>query len=316
MKKTLIRRLILFFALSLPAFAAAYPSQNVNIILGASPGGPTDLTVRALIDSIPAGIVPSGISFTVTNMPDGSGLVAANRVTSSPKDGYTLGIVNVDLLNNIVRKNTTITIDQYIPLVFTQADPYLLLVRKDAPCKTFRELVEYIKARPGEVMFGDSGPGSSPHVAIVGMQRGLGLDININGYDNNLESTLAVLNGECQATVAHASAAVGYLQSGDVIPLAVTSPERLSLYPDVPGMGEVYPEIADVKALSMVCVAALAGTDPAAIDFLANAFGQSVRTEKFTKQLERLHSQPVTPLSVREMAEFFARQMEFLESQL
>ena len=81
-------------------------------------------------------------------------------------------------------------------------------------------------------------------------------------------------------------------------------------------MGELYREMADLRALSMVCVAGLSGTDPAAIDFLAGAFRQAVRTEKFTRQLERLQSQPITPMSVEEMTAFFAAQIKFLKSQL
>ena len=298
------------------AVHAAYPTRSISIVLGASPGGPTDLTVRSLVDCIPEGIIPAGVTFNIINMPGGSGLVAANRVVSSPKDGYTLGIINIDLLNNIVRKNTPITLDQYVPLVFTQADPYLVLVRKDAPYKTFRELVDYIRANPGKVMFGDSGSGSAPHLAIVGMEKALNLQVAINSYDNNLASTVAVLNGECQATVSHASAAIGYLQSGDVIPLAVTSPDRISLFPDVPGMGELYTEMKDLRTLSAVCVAGMAEAPQEATNFLRNAFLQSISTDRFKKRLEDLHSAPINIITPEQMNEFFAGQIEFLNSQL
>ena len=316
MKKCALMVLAALLTLAVAAEAASFPTKNINIVLGASPGGPTDLTVRALVDCIPEGVVPSGAGFTIINMPGGSGLVAANRVVSSPKDGYTLGIVNIDLLNNIVRKNTPITLDQYVPLVFTQADPYLVLVGKDAPYKTFKELVEYIRAHPGEVMFGDSGTGSAPHLAIVGMEKALDLKVEINGYDNNLASTVAVLSGECQVTVAHASAAVGYLQSGDVIPIAVTSPERLSLFPDVPGMGEVYPELKDLRTLSAVCVAGMSEAPKEATDFLRDAFSKSIKTELFNKRLADLHSAPITILTPEQMETFFSGQIVFLESQL
>ncbi len=316
MRKGILFMFAAMFLVSFAAPAASYPGKNINIILGSSPGGPTDLTVRALADCIPEGIMPAGVTFTITNMPGGSGLVAATKVVSSAKDGYTLGIVNIDLLNNIVRKNTPITLDQYVPLVFTQADPYLVLVRKDAPYKTFKELVEYIKAHPGEVMFGDSGTGSSPHLAIVGMEKALGLKVEINGYDNNLASTVAVLNGECQVTVAHASAAIGYLKSGDVLPLAVTSPERLSLFPDVPGMGELYPELKNLRTLSAVCVAGMSAAPQEATDFLRNAFLKSISTDKFQKRLADLQSAPITIITPEQMADFFAGQIEFLKSQL
>jgi tripartite-type tricarboxylate transporter receptor subunit TctC len=317
MRKGVLLALVALFVLSINVQAGTFPNKNISIVLGASPGGPTDLTVRALVDCIPNGVMPAGIGFTIINMPGGSGLVAANRVISSAKDAYTLGIINIDLLNNMVRKYTEITLDQYVPLVFTQADPYLILVDKRAPYKTFKELVEYIKANPGEVVFGDSGIASSPHLAIVAMEKALGLDIIINGYDNNLASTVAVMNGEANVSVAHASAAIGYLQSGDVIPLAVTSPERLSLFPDVPGMGEVYPgELAEVRTLSAVCVAGLAGANPEDLEFLRSAFLQSIKTEKFNRRLETLQSQPINITTPQQMNEFFAAQIEFLKTQM
>ena len=295
--------------------AGGYPERNVGVIVPYGAGGTTDLATRALLDSVKPGEIPSGASFVVANMPGGSGLVGVNKLATSAKDGYTIGAVNCDFLLNVVRGNTQLSLADFIPLVFVQADPYLVLVGSDAPYKTFPELLDYIKNHPGEVIFGDSGPGAVPHLAVTAIEKSFGVSVQTISYDNSLQSSLAVVNGECHVTISHPSAASGQLKAGALIPLAVSSNQRLSNFPDVPAIGELYKEAADMRILSWISIAALAGTPPDVVSYLQRIFSESVRSAAFNSKLTTFQSQPITILTADDMSRFFAEQTEYYKKQ-
>jgi tripartite-type tricarboxylate transporter receptor subunit TctC len=297
------------------AFAGAYPERNVSVIVPYGAGGTTDLATRAMLDSVKPGEIPSGVSFIVVNMPGGSGLVGVNKFSTSAKDGYTIGTVNCDFLLNVVRGATPLSLANFIPLVFVQADPYLVLVRSDAPYKTFQQLLDHIKANPGEVIFGDSGPGAVPHLAVTAIEKSFGVSVQTISYDNSLESSLAVVNGESHVTISHPSAASGQLKAGALIPLAVTSNQRLANFPDVPAIGEIYKEAADMRILSWISIAALDGTPPEIVSYLQRIFSESVRSKAFNDKLTTFQSQPISILTADDMAKFFAEQTEYYKKQ-
>ena len=314
--KKLCAMIVVLFALSLSVVALDYPKKNVTVIVPYGAGGTTDLSVRALIDSIPDGEVPKGVSFLVTNMPGGSGLLGMNKYVTSKKDGYTIGLVNCDFLLNSVKGVTPLKLEQFVPLVFVQADPYLVLVKADAPYQTFQEFVEYVRANPGKVKMGDSGSGTVPYFAIVAMQKALGLDVKTMSYDTSLESTLAVVRDEVQATVAHSGACIGQLEAKTVKALAVTSNERLTLFPEIPAIGELYSEASEMRVLSWIAVAALEGTPPEILDYLRGIFTKSVKSDAFKTRIKAFHMQEVNMFTSEDMNAFFEGQAAYYKKNL
>ncbi len=308
--------LFLAFAAS-TVFALDYPTKNITINVPYAAGGTTDLSTRALLDSIPSGTLPSGVSFVVVNMPGGSGLVGTTKFSTAKKDGYNLGIVNCDFLLNIVRGATPLKLDQFVPLAFIQADPYLVLVRDDSPHKTYQDLVNYIKANPDQVKVADSGPGSVPHLAAVAMMKAHKISMKTMGYDNSLEGTMSVVNGETDFVISHSSAASGQLKAGKVRPLAVTSNKRLTLFPDVPSIGELYPaEAGDMQVLSWISIAALSGTDQGVIDWLRTTFKKGSSTDAYREKMKNFQMQDVSHFTPEDMMKFFAEQAEYYKKQL
>lgn len=317
MKKALLTVVLCLFALSATTYAIDYPTKNININVPYAAGGTTDLSTRALTDSIPSGVMPSGVSFVITNMPGGSGLVGTTNFSTARKDGYRLGIVNCDFLLNIVRGATQLKLEQFVPLAFIQADPYLVLVRNDAPYKTYQDLVNHMKANPDALKCADSGPGSVPHLAALAMMKAHKISMKTMGYDNSLEGTMAVVNGEADFVISHSSAASGQLKAGTVRPLACTSNERLTLFPDVPAIGELYPaEAGDMKVLSWIAVAALAGTPQERIDWLRDTFNKSAKTDAYKDKLKNFQMQDVSHFTADDMQKFFAEQAEYYKKQL
>ena len=124
--------------------------------------------------------------------------MGATQFTNAAADGYTIGVLNCDLVLNNVMGNTDITYDQFAPLACIENDPYLFVVSKDAPYQTFEEFVEYAKANPGTVTVADTGSGAAPHLAYLALVQDLGLDLKTVAYDSAADSVVAVVSGEVQ----------------------------------------------------------------------------------------------------------------------
>ena len=273
---------------------AAYPAEDVTIIVPYGAGGTTDLTTRGLLDAISEDTKTDGMNFLISNVAGGSGLIGATQFANSDPDGYTLGIVNCDLVLNGFLGNTDISVDQFVPLVALQADPYAVLVSKDSPFNTFEELIDYVLAHPGEVALGDTGIGTTTHLAEVAMNKFIGTDFKSIAYDSSADSVIAVVSGEVTATITHTSAATGQLDAGAVRMLAVTSNERLSTYPDVPSIGELYEEAADMQILSWILVAASKDVDADSIAYLQDTFGKAVQSDKFKNTIKNFYMQEIS----------------------
>lgn len=291
---------------------AAYPSKNVSIIVPYSAGGTSDLCVRGVLNAIPSNALPKNVNLVVSNLPGGAGLVGINKLVGSPNDGYTLGSVNCDFLLNSCLGNTDLTLDKFIPLACIEKDPYLIVIKSDAPYKTFKEFIEYAKANPGKVTIGDTGDGAVPHLAVTAMEKLLGVTFKTVSYDSSGDSVVAVVSGEVDATVTVPSPALGQLQAGTIVPITVTAKERLTSYPDVPTIGEVYPEASDMQVISWICLAALADTDDGNIQFLKDTLSKAVTSDTFKQTLENSHMQEIN-MNDEELAQFIKDQTAFYQ---
>ena len=108
-----------------------YPTKDITVVVPYGAGGTTDLCVRGVLDAVPDDVIST--NFMVSNVTGGSGLVGATQFTNAAADGYTIGVLNCDLVLNNVMGNTDITYDQFAPLACIENDPYLFVVSKDAP---------------------------------------------------------------------------------------------------------------------------------------------------------------------------------------
>lgn len=291
-----------------------YPTKDITVIVPYGAGGTTDLCVRGVLDAVPDGTISS--NFMVSNVAGGSGLVGATQFVNAAADGYTIGVLNCDLVLNNVLGNTDITSDRFVPLACIENDPYLFIVSKDAPYQTFEEFVEYAKTNPGTVTVADTGSGAAPHLAYLALVQDLGLDLKTVSYDSAADSVVAVVSGEVQAAITASGAAVGQMDGGNIVPLAVTSNERLSTYPDVPAMGELYTELADMQVNSWIMLAVNADTDPAIVSFLQDAFAPAAVSDAYRATQEGFFFQPVEEMSNEDMLSFVASQHDYYTSLL
>lgn len=162
---------------------ADYPKENITVIVPYSAGGPTDMSVRALLDAA-SKYLPSGVSFMPENQTGAGGLIGMSATAASDNDGYTLGPIAVDLLMMKYEGKTQLGLDSFVPLAATMADPYgLLVAANNGKYDSVEEFVAYCKAHPGEVTVGNSGVGTATHLAAIAFERDFGITLNHVSYD-------------------------------------------------------------------------------------------------------------------------------------
>lgn len=271
------------------------------------------MTIRGMLDAIPEKTLPSNVNMVVSNVAGGSGIVGTSQLLSKESDGYTIGVVNCDLILNNVLGNTDITYENFTLLGCIMDDINILIVRADAPYQTFEEFVAYAKENPG-VAIGDSGAGTIPNLATKALNRHLGTEFKSVSYDSAAPSVIAVVSGEIPAAICATPAAMGQLQAGEIKAIAVTSTERSGYMPDVPAWNEGFPELDGIKVPVWVFMAAKKDIPDEAKSFLSDAIAKAITSDKFAGTRKNFYMEASDFGSEQEMLDFVKEQYELYKS--
>src|SRR6267378_3405373 len=162
---------LLFFAAA--AAHAQYPQRPVQLIVPWGAGGGTDATARIIASLLERELKQP---INVVNRTGGSGVVGHQAIASSPADGYTLGMITVEITMMHWVGLTPLTYKDYTPIGLVNADPAGIHVRVDSPYKSTRDLIAAIKATPGKMKASGTGQGGIWHLAIAGLLKDQGIE--------------------------------------------------------------------------------------------------------------------------------------------
>ena len=220
-------------ALIAPA-AAQYPNRPITLIVPWGAGGGTDATAR-ILGSILERDLKQPVN--VVNRTGGNGVVGHSAIAEAPADGYTIGLITVEIGMMHWQGLTQLKGASYTPLGLVNADPAGLQVRADAPYKTAKELVEAIKANPGKLKASGTGQGGIWHLALAGMLKSLNVDpaaapwVPSNGAAPGLQDLVA---GGVDIVPCSIPEARSLIDAGKVKSLAIMDTKPPALYPDLP----------------------------------------------------------------------------------
>lgn len=260
---------------------AAYPDRPIRMIVGFAAGGSTDVAAQIVAQKMSEIL---GQSVLVENRPGASGLIAAEDVVKSPPDGYTLMMASQTVLAvapRLYRKATVDPIKDFAPVAYCGASPLVLVVNPSFPAHTTSEVIAMAKAEPGKIIFGTGGVGTTPHIASEMFQYAAGIKMTHVPYRGEAGAINDVVAGQIPAMFANLSAIMGQLKAGTVRAIAVTSPQRSPLVPDVPTVAETLPGFAAETWFGLV---APAGTPPDIIAKLNAAALQALASEDTKKR--------------------------------
>jgi len=232
-------------ALALPtvtriASANSYPSRPVTLVVGFPPGGATDILARLMGHSLSERL---GQPFVIENRPGAGSNTATEWVVRSSPDGYVLllvgppAAVNATLYDNL---NFNFLRD-IAPVASISREPNLLVVNPSVPARTVGELISYAKANPGKINMASSGNGTAPHLAGELFKMMSGVDMVHVPYRGAAPAMTDLLGGHVQVSFASMPSAIGYVRTGRLRALAVTTAKRSPALPDIPTVGEFVP---------------------------------------------------------------------------
>ncbi|HEX4043534.1 MAG TPA: tripartite tricarboxylate transporter substrate binding protein [Xanthobacteraceae bacterium] len=219
------------------AAQSAYPTEPIRIIVTVAPGGGVDAVTRMVANSIGPTL---GKPIVVENRPGAAGNVGAGYVYHSKPDGYTLMASSPTpvTIASLLYKDLDFNPAAFEPVALMSHIPNVLLVRKDFPAKSAKELVAYLKANPGKVTFGSQGVGTASYLAGELFMRITGTTMIHVPYRGTGPLINDVLGGHVDLTFIQVAAVAGLHRAGKVRILAVANAERLDSLPDVPTMAE------------------------------------------------------------------------------
>jgi len=290
--KTLALRLSTALCLGVAAFGAAaqpYPTKTVRLIVPFAAGGPIDVLARALAVKLSASM---GQQFIVDNKAGGASIIAWDHVAKSPPDGHTLLVAGIGS-RTILPYVATLPFDPAKDLVGVTrlADAANVFVANPGfGAKTLPELVARAKAQPGKINVAIPAPATVTHFAATILQRDAGITLNEVPYKGGAPAVNAVVSGEVELMTADIGAVMSQIQAGKLLPLAVGSPKRLPLLPNVPTAIEAgYPNLVAVNVYGLF---APAGTPKDLVAKLNAAATEALKAEDLQAQLARLGMLP------------------------
>ncbi len=217
---------------------AAYPERPITIIVPWGAGGGTDATGRILASLMEQKL---GVPVNVVNRTGGSGVIGHSAIATAAPDGYTLGVVTVEIGMMHWQGLTELSYKDYTPLALYNADPAGLQVRVDSEWQTAKDVLDAIKANPGKYKASGTGQGGIWHLALAGMLQAAGIApdaapwVPSQGAAPGLQDMVA---GGVDIVTCSVPEAQALLEAGRVKSLAVMSDERNPAFPDVPTLKE------------------------------------------------------------------------------
>jgi tripartite-type tricarboxylate transporter receptor subunit TctC len=275
--------------LTLSAFGAAaqsYPTKPIQFVIGFSPGGPSDVMSRIIVDKLGQVL---GQPVVVDNRPGAGGSIAGQAVSRAAPDGYTLLLATNGVLatNQYIYKDIGYNpLTAFSPITIIGRQPNVIYVNPKVPINTFEEYVEYARKNPGKMNFGSGGIGTSSHLAGELLKVQAKIDITHVPFKGTGPVLQAVITGDIQSGINPPPPLVPHIKTKAIRPLAVTSLKRTAALQDVPTVAERgYPGF---DATAWHSVVAPAGTPKEIVDRLHKAIVETLNDERVKKQLTDL----------------------------
>lgn len=225
-----------------PAYAQSgkYPDRPVRLIVPFPPGGTVDVTARLVGPMVSAAI---GQQIVIENRVGASGIIGTGFVAQSKPDGYTLLINTTPLVTNTLMysKVPYNVLTDFAPISNLATTPSFVSVHPSVPARSVKELIALAKSRPGTLNYGGAGTGTNPHIAGELFNYLAKTEIAVVQYKGGGPALVAALSGEVGVSFSGVAGATGFVKSGRLRALGVTSLKPVAALPGVPPIANVLP---------------------------------------------------------------------------
>ena len=285
---------LLGVCLSGMVFAQSYPSKPISLVVPQTAGGTNDIVARLIAPAFGEAI---GTSVVVENKPGAGGNIGTQGVARAPKDGYTLllTINSAQAINPALYKNPGFDpINDFIPVYYIGATPYVLVSPPGSPYKTLADVVAAAKKKPGELSYASAGNGTISHLLGAMLNTSAGIDMQHIPYKGVAPAINDVLGGQVPLAFASLPSALNYIKAGKLQAIAISSAKRSSAAPEIPTIAETYP---DCVGEVWVAIFAPIGTPADVIKKIQLAMEKVMAKPEVREKLaaQGLDLNPVTP---------------------
>ena len=218
-------------------FAQNYPTRPIRLVVASSPGGASDILARMLAQKLSEELAQQVV---VDNRGGASGVIGTDIVAKAAPDGYTLLIIQPTLTINpsMISKMPYDAVRDFAPVSLVVDAAQIMAVNPSVPAKNVKELIALAKAKPGEIMFGSPGVGTSPHLAAELFKLTAGVDMPQVLYKGSGMAHISLISGEVAVALSTVLSAIPHIKSGKIRALGVTTLKRVAVVPEVPTIAE------------------------------------------------------------------------------
>ncbi|MDR2300054.1 MAG: tripartite tricarboxylate transporter substrate binding protein [Comamonas sp.] len=293
-RRTMLRHVAAAYlaASSFAAFAqAVYPSKPVRIIVPYPAGGTTDIIARIAANQLTERLKQS---FIVENKAGASGAIGSQAVAQAAPDGYTLVMATASShgINSALQKSLPYdAVKDFAPITVVANTPNIIIANPAVPVKNLQELIALAKKEPGRINFGSTSAGGSPHMSAELLKMMAGIDMTHVPYKGAAPMLTDLIGGQVQIGFDNLPSSIGFVKSGKVRALAVTTARRWPGAPDIPTVAES--GVPGYEVSGWFGLLAPAGTPREILNKLQGTLAEAVKSPEVAKQLNDLGAEPV-----------------------
>ena len=282
------------------AIAQSYPAKPVRIIVPTSPGGGNDFVARAAGQRLGDRL---GQQFIVDNRPGAGGSIGTGLAAKSAPDGYTLllGFVGQLAMYPHVEPTQYDALKDFIGVSLLASSYHVIAVHPSLPVRSIKQLITLAKKRPGELNYASGNPWTPTHLVPELFKAATGTDIVAIQYKGSGTAAVGVLSGDAQVIFASVTAVIPHVRSNRLVALAVTSPARSPIVPEVPTLVEL--GVKGVEAPSWYAIVAPAATPRPIVDKLHGELAAFPRQPDFRVLFQKQALEPAS-MTPEEVAAF------------
>jgi tripartite-type tricarboxylate transporter receptor subunit TctC len=293
-QKAMWPRLILAMLLGAVAgstLAQTYPSRLVQLLVPFAPGGGNDFLARLLGQKLGERL---GQQIVVDNRPGAGGNLATDIVAKAAPDGYTLllGFIGPLAISPNLEKLPYNPVKDFVAVSLLASSYHVLAIHPSLPARSVQHLIALAKAKPGELNYASGGSGTPLHLVPELFKSATGVNIMHVPYKGSSPAVIAVLSGEAHMLFGSITASMPHVRTGKLMALAVTSPNRSPLAPEVPTLAES--GVRGVEAGSWYGLVAPAATPKDIIGRLRKEVLAVAASADYTQQLQNQAFEPLT----------------------
>src|SRR5258705_2097807 len=269
----------------------AYPNKPIRLIVPFPPAGGTDVLSRSIAQAMSS---QAKWLIVIDNKPGAGGNIGLDAAAKSPPDGYTIAMGQTANLAVNPALYSTMPFDplkDFAPIALISSQPLILVVDEKSPYKTLKDLVDAAKKNPGKVNMASSSNGTIGHIGGELFQRRAGIKMTHVPYKGAGPAVTDLMGGSVDCFFGNTQAVGGLVTAGRLRPLAVTSPQRLANFPNVPTVAELgYPGF---DAATWSGLVAPAGTPPAIINRLNAEANKALGSSQMKAKLHENGRKPL-----------------------